>query len=213
MLYATADKDTRQLIESCFHLAIDKALRPLEREIQVRGGKGGSERLGVDGLTFARFTHHTARTVDGQVEDMQLHQHVLVINGARGSDGKYRSLDSTKLYELKDQTEHIFYKELRRRLELNLRIRTEDDGKSFKLPDVPDEPCQYYSKRSHQVKDQKEVLQQKYPNLSPLELTQKAQKSNRSPKRDINSSELFAYWKKEAQEKFGFTAEQVLGDQ
>jgi conjugative relaxase-like TrwC/TraI family protein len=82
--------------------------------------RGGRDGYGVrqedgHGLIGAAFTHFTSRALDPQV-----HTHVLIVNLAQGSDGRYTALDGTDLFTHRRAAGYLYQAvlrdELRRRL-------------------------------------------------------------------------------------------------
>jgi conjugative relaxase-like TrwC/TraI family protein len=75
--------------------AVAEVLGYLEREAAlVRRSLGGSRSVLVaDGLVAAGFVHRTSRA-----PDPHLHTHVLVVNCARGGDGRWTALDGRAVY-------------------------------------------------------------------------------------------------------------------
>ena len=93
-LLAHPDEATHQAIELAHWLAVNEALRFLQK-------KAGLSRVTVDGdvsivpaeMIFAGFTHFTNRNIEPH-----LHTHVIVPNVVRCEDGKWRALDAVELY-------------------------------------------------------------------------------------------------------------------
>ena len=77
----------------------------------TRLGKNGTKVVRGGGLAAAFFPHDMSRELDPQN-----HIHAVVFNFTKGPDGKYRSLDASKLYEHKRQPVPFFAPSLRRDL-------------------------------------------------------------------------------------------------
>ena len=94
-LLAHPDEKTRQVFELSHWLAVNEALRFLQK-------KAGLSRMTVDGevftvqaeMIFAGFTHFTNRNIEPH-----LHSHVIVPNVVRCEDGKWRSLQNDEFYQ------------------------------------------------------------------------------------------------------------------
>ncbi len=97
IIYMLAPPDMKRRIEAELFGAIKKSLGYAEDvACRTRLGAGGCEIVRGDGLVVALFFHAVSRELDPQI-----HVHAIVFNFTRGPDGKYRSLDASKLYEHK----------------------------------------------------------------------------------------------------------------
>jgi len=94
LLYALGDPRVSGTTRVAHDRAVGEALGYLEAyAVRVRRGKDGVTVLPADGLVGAAFRHRSSRA-----GDPQLHTHVLVMNMARGPDGRWSALDGTGLY-------------------------------------------------------------------------------------------------------------------
>lgn len=95
LLWGLSDDTVSAQVEAAHDKAVAAALGYMERHAaRTRRGAGGVEQVEVDGLVAVSFRHRTSRAMDPL-----LHTHVLVANLARTSDdGKWRTLDSRRLY-------------------------------------------------------------------------------------------------------------------
>jgi len=95
LLWGLSDDIVSAEVEAAHDKAVAAALGYMERHAaRTRRGAGGVEQVEVDGLVAAGCRHRTSRAMDPL-----LHTHVLVANLARTSDdGKWRTLDSRRLY-------------------------------------------------------------------------------------------------------------------
>ena len=97
IVHALADPETKRAIEAAMYGAVKEGLRYVEEEAcMTRLGRGGAEVVRGDGLAAALFLHGISRVLDPQ-----LHIHAVTFNFTSGPDGKYRTLDASKLYEHK----------------------------------------------------------------------------------------------------------------
>ena len=104
IVYALADRDTKRQIEAAIYAAVKEALRYIEDEAcMTRLGRNGTEVVRGRGLAAALFLHGISRELDPQ-----LHIHAVTFNFTKGPDGKYRSLDGSKLYEHKHAAGALF---------------------------------------------------------------------------------------------------------
>jgi conjugative relaxase-like TrwC/TraI family protein len=76
-----------------------------------RRGAGGTVQVPVEGIAAAGFTHHTSRA-----GDPQLHTHVLVLNRARGADGRWGGLYGQRLFAWAKTAGHLYQAALRAEL-------------------------------------------------------------------------------------------------
>ena len=144
-----------------------------------------------------QFPHYMSRELDPQN-----HIHALVFNFTKGPDGKYRSLDASKLYEHKKAAGALFRTELAARLE-KLGFEIERDRFSFSIKGVPESLKEEFSKRAEQIRRQ----------LGEKEGTQKqkdeaAVSSRRVKLKNVDRDKVTAEWR-EVGERHGFTAERV----
>lgn len=94
-LWALGDDATRRTIEQAHEDAIASTVKYLEREaIATRAGVNGVAQIDVEGgIVATRFRHYDARS-----GDPQLHDHLVVANKVRGTDGRWRTIDSKLLH-------------------------------------------------------------------------------------------------------------------
>ena len=94
LLFALGDPAVVAASRAAHDRAVRSALGYLEdNAVRVRRGKDGVTVLPADGMVAAGFRHRTSRA-----GDPQLHTHVLVMNMAKGPDGRWSALDGTALY-------------------------------------------------------------------------------------------------------------------
>lgn len=95
VLWALGNEDTRKAIEQAQDKAVQDTIRYLEREaIATRAGTNGVAQLAVEGgIVVTAFRHFESRN-----GDPQLHDHLVVANKVKGSDGKWRTTDSKLLH-------------------------------------------------------------------------------------------------------------------
>ena len=193
VIYASASPELKRAIDAAMYEAAKAGLRYVEDEAcKTRLGAGGSEVVRGGGLAAALFPHDTSRELDPQN-----HIHAVTFNFTKGPDGKYRSLDATKLYEHKKAAGAIFRAELAARLEL-LGFEIERDGFSFSIKGVPQGLSDEFSKRAKQILNE----------LDGREATQKqkdeANLRTRKEKQEVNHDKLLEEWR-EVAERHGFT--------
>jgi len=94
LLFALGDARVAGAARAAHEAAVVEALAYLEETaVRVRRGKDGVTVLPGEGMMAAGFRHRSSRAADPQ-----LHTHVLVMNMAKGPDGRWSALDGTALY-------------------------------------------------------------------------------------------------------------------
>jgi len=93
--WALADPATRDAIHAGHVQALEFVIAYAERNVFAsRSGAGGIVQEDIRGVVAAAFDHW-----DSRAGDPQLHTHVVVMNRAQTSDGKWRTLDSRALFK------------------------------------------------------------------------------------------------------------------
>ena len=147
IIYMLAPPELKRQIEAEILGAVKKSFGYLDDvACRTRLGAGGSELVRGDGLAVALFFHVVSRGLDPQ-----LHVHAIVFNFTRGPDGKYRSLDASKLYDHKMATGALFRTDLAARIE-KLGFEVKRDRFSWRIKGVPEALTDEFSKRSEQIR-------------------------------------------------------------
>lgn len=146
VLWALAPQEIRAEILRAHQRAVTQTLTQLEDTLAVsRSGKAGAvhERAG---LAVVVQQHYASRT-----NDVQTHSHAVVNNVGVRADGSTGALHSINWYRAKKVLgaayQARFASELRHRL--GLTIETKED--SFHIRGVPEETCDVFSKRRHDI--------------------------------------------------------------
>ncbi len=111
--WALGDQHTAGQVQAAHDAGVKAAVGYLERHaLRTRRGAGGVERVEVDGLIGAAFTHRTSRA-----GDPLLHTHVLAANLVRASDdGKWRTFESRRMYQHAKTAGFLYQAQLRHEL-------------------------------------------------------------------------------------------------
>lgn len=149
-LWALTDPTTAKEIEAAHRTAVETSIKWVEKEaIRTRVGCNGVGQIDVaGGVVAARFRHH-----DSREGDPQLHDHVVVSNKVKGSDGQWRSIDGALLYKATVASSETYNStlmdELNRRLGLTFSPRDMGDGKRpvMEIDGVPRELLDLFSSR------------------------------------------------------------------
>lgn len=150
VLFADPDHDRAANVVDAHHHAVDVALEYCETRVaSVRRRVGGDNEVRrVDGLLGARFTHGVSRS-----GDPHLHSHLLVANMARGSDGRFSSLDARAFFAHRRAIDALYRADLRRGLAHRLGVHWErDESGRDQLAEVSHATIATYSSRSAQLR-------------------------------------------------------------
>jgi conjugative relaxase-like TrwC/TraI family protein len=146
ILWADGGANQRAQLEAIHAAAVTQALDFLREEglVEVRLGAGGYLREQPTDLLVGRFNHYTTR--DG---DPNCHTHCVLMNVARCADGKYRTLEPTKLFDWQKVVGSAFRVALAEGLlrEFGLALRSAGQGQ-FEILGIPDTVIAAFSKRS-----------------------------------------------------------------
>lgn len=136
---------------SAFQDSVRDTMREIESEMKTRVRKRGSDFDRQTGnMTWAEFTHFTARPVDG-VPDPHLHSHVYAFNFTkdeiedRWKAGQFGDLKRDATY-----FEAAFDARLAHRLNA-LGMATEKRGLSFEIAGIPESLIDKYSQRRNEI--------------------------------------------------------------
>src|SRR6195952_1100479 len=162
-LWGLGDNDTRRVIEDAHEQAIQNTVKYLEDEaIATRAGRNGVAQIDVEGgLIATRFRHYDSRT-----GDPQLHDHLVVANKVKGSDGKWRTIDSKLLHRQGVAASEFYNQRVMDRVTEGLGVTTElrevTRGKRpvVEIAGIDDRLTKGFSTRSAGIKDAMKKLEQ-----------------------------------------------------
>jgi conjugative relaxase-like TrwC/TraI family protein len=148
VLFGLGDPYTARAVVACHEEAVDAALGWLERHAALtRLGHNGVESAATTGFVAAAFRHRSSRA-----GDPQLHTHVLVANLARGTDGKWRTLDGRALYANAKAASFLYAAHLRWALTRDLGVAwgpvTSGHGE---IEGIPETVRRLFSRRRTQI--------------------------------------------------------------
>ncbi|MFT6989633.1 MAG: conjugative relaxase-like TrwC/TraI family protein [Paraglaciecola sp.] len=148
IIWACADKDTRQSIQAAQFKAVQAAVQFLERHAAfTRRGHNGYIQESVLGLIAATFEHSTSRA-----QDPQLHTHCLIANVAPRHDGSFGTLDSHHLYQWKMASGALYRATLASQLrQLGFTIEQVESEVHFEVGGVPKTICRHFSQRAEAI--------------------------------------------------------------
>ncbi|MEU2258163.1 MobF family relaxase [Nocardia xishanensis] len=117
-LWAVAPRSVAERIEAAHQAAVGDGLAWLERHaVYTRLGRNGIRQVDVEGIVAACFTHRESRA-----GDPDLHTHVLIANRVRAPDGRWRTLDSSALYQAVVTVSEIYNTRLEHHLETTVGV-------------------------------------------------------------------------------------------
>jgi len=209
-LWGLGDNDTRQAIEAAHEAAIEDTVRYLEQEaIATRAGRNGVAQIEVEGgIVATRFRHYDSRT-----GDPQLHDHLVMANKVKGSDGKWRTIDSKLLHRQGVAASEFYNARVMDRVTDALGVTTElrevTPGKRpvVEIAGIDDRLTAGFSSRSADIKNAVKQLERDYrrehgraPDMKArVQLAQQATLDTRPAKAHARSlSDLRAEWHAQA---------------
>ena len=185
-----------ELIVDACEVAVARSIAWLEENACFsRRGHNGVEHVDGDGYVAAAFRHRTSRA-----GDPQLHWHVLVANTTRGPDGRWRTLDGTRVYPALRTAGFLFEAEMRHELtnRFGVQWRPARNGIS-EIDGAPAAVLRHFSKRRSQIEGRLAIK-----GYSSGRAAQVAALSTRDRKADPESDQtLRERWQREA-ESIGF---------
>ncbi len=195
VLAALRPELSEQIVDAC-EIAVARSIAWLEDNACFsRRGHNGVEHVDGDGYVAAAFRHRTSRA-----GDPQLHWHVLVANTTRGPDGRWRTLDGTRIYPALRTAGFLFEAEMRHELtnRFGVQWRPARNGIS-EIDGAPAAVLRHFSKRRSQIEDRLAIK-----GYSSGRAAQVAALSTRDRKADPESDQtLRERWQREA-ESIGF---------
>jgi conjugative relaxase-like TrwC/TraI family protein len=148
------DPEEGQRIEDAHREAVAHAMGHVERDMACRVRVDGKDEDRVTGNLIAlRVTHRTTRpNEDDQTPDMELHDHVVVINATFDDveDGKCKATQIGDIWSHASYYESLYHNRLAANLQsLGYGIRRK--GKGFEIAGVSDELVERFSRRKRAI--------------------------------------------------------------
>jgi len=211
-LWALGDEATRKAIETAHEEAIAETIKYLEREaVATRAGRNGVAQIEVEGGIIAtRFRHYDSRN-----GDPQLHDHLVVANKVKGSDGKWRTLDSKLLHRMNVPASEFYNQtviaKVCKALDVTTELREVTPGKRpvVEIAGVDSRLTEGFSSRSADIKKRMQELEDEYRerhgrtanDAARIQLAQQATLDTRPAKETARSlSDLQKEWHEKAVE-------------
>ena len=148
ILYGIGQNDSAMAVRDAHDAAVRDALGYLERNACLtRRGHAGKESVSGEGFLAAAFRHRTSRA-----GDPQLHTHVVIANGVKGTDGRYGSLDARLLYRHAKTAGYLYQAALRKELGERLGVEWTPVAKgSSEIIGVPRALIHHFSRRREEI--------------------------------------------------------------
>ena len=204
--WALADDETRCEIEQAFDAAVTAVIDYLQLNAisSRRSGANGLEEVSCSrGATVARFTHTTSRA-----GDPQLHAHVLWANKVLCDDGKWRTLDGSKLYANAKAASMVGAAVLRGEISQRLGWSWDksNDSGHCEIAGFPTVLAELWSQRRRAVERVAAKKVREFESNRGREPTveerimiwQQAAEQTRAKKNELPSGDLFEQWKQQA---------------
>ncbi|MUH72797.1 MobF family relaxase [Psychrosphaera haliotis] len=198
--WASSNSHLRHKIQLAHKQAVLQSVALIEDKVAVtRTGKGGLIQEQPIGIVASCFEHSTSRA-----QDPQLHTHCLIANIAARTNKTWGTLDSKHFYDWKMAIGAAYRAELAKNLH-ELGFSIEQDNDSFRLIEVPQNICDFYSKRTKAIKAELE----KYGAMnSSSKAGDVATLMTRQRKDTISRKDLFKRWQNELTQ-LGFSERQL----
>lgn len=196
--WAVADPETRHSIQAAHSRAVAAGLRVIEEHATyARRGHAGAERIGHEGLIAAVYEHSTSRN-----QDPQLHSHAIIMNVARGEDGKWSGIDLDTRWKMAAGA--VYRAELATELQrLGFATERTNDRGEFEILGIKPEVLEHFSSRRAEIEEHLRAHGQEGALASQV-----ATLATRAEKEIVSRPALFARWGAEAAAR-GFTREEV----
>lgn len=200
LLWALSDTATVRQVSDAHDAAVVAAVDYLEEQAGwSRRGAGGRHAVQGRGFVAAAFRHRASRD-----RDPLLHTHVLVANAVQADDGRWGTLDATRLYRHAKTAGYLYQAQLRHELTRRLGVAWEPvvNG-AADLAGVPEEVIRAFSQR-------RQAIEQRLAERGETSAAaaQVAALDTRKPKGTVDAGTLFDEWVTRAA-ALGFTPEQL----
>ena len=156
--WALAGPELRGLIERAHEQAVDRALAYATGQVPMLRRRVSADQVvheKASGVVATSWRHTTARAVDEQVPDPQLHSHVL-LHAAVRKDGEVVAIDSRSWLVHQREVGAAYRTELARELHglgFGIQRGTGRGGRYFEIDGIPQPLIDRWSSRHHQVRD------------------------------------------------------------
>ena len=201
----------KQILEA-YQMALDETMSEIEANAEARVRRQGKDENRITGnLTFAKFTHFTARPMGG-IPDPQLHTHVFVLNATYDPEEKrWKAVQMGQIKTDAPYYQAIFHSKLANNLrEIGYKIRPTKHA--FEIDGISDKVIAEFSRRKNQIEKQAQLKGITHPKIKARlgALTREAKRH------DLPPEQLNELWKlrlaqfSKEQQKILLNSEQLI---
>lgn len=211
MAWGLGDESLREGVQQAHEAAISDVVKFLEEQvIMTRRGAGGARQIDIDGgLIATKFRHYDSRS-----GDPNLHDHLVISNRVKGSDGQWSSIDGRTLYAWNVAASELYNAKLAEHLESELGLVCVPDAAKSELSPVMEiaginrEMVERFSSRRSEISAELDRLKEEYieshghapGRKAMLELAQQATLATRPHKSEAKSlKDLCEEWAAKAE--------------
>lgn len=198
LAWGLGDESLREGVQKAHEAAISDVVKFLEEQvIMTRRGAGGVRQIDIDGgLIATKFRHWDSRS-----GDPNLHDHLVISNRVKGSDGQWSAIDGRTLYQWNVASSEFYNAKLAEYLEQNLGLVCVPDAAKSELSPVMEiagfdrEMVERFSSRRSEISAELDRLKEQYVEThghapgrkAMLELAQQATLATRPHKSEAKS--------------------------
>lgn len=211
LAWGLGDKTLREGVQQAHEAAIADVVKFLEEQvIMTRRGAGGVRQIDIDGgLIATKFRHWDSRS-----GDPNLHDHLVISNRVKGSDGQWSAIDGRTLYQWNVAASELYNAKLAEHLEQTLGLVCVPDAAKSELSPVMEiagfdrEMVERFSSRRSEISAELDRLKEQYVEThghapgrkAMLELAQQATLATRPHKSEAKSlKDLCEEWAAKAE--------------
>lgn len=198
LAWGLGDESLREGVQKAHEAAISDVVKFLEKQvIMTRRGAGGVRQIDIDGgLIATKFRHWDSRS-----GDPNLHDHLVISNRVKGSDGQWSAIDGRTLYQWNVAASELYNAKLAEHLEQTLGLVCVPDATKSELSPVMEiagfdrEMVERFSSRRSEISAELDRLKEQYVEThghapgrkAMLELAQQATLATRPHKSEAKS--------------------------
>lgn len=211
LAWGLGDKTLREGVQKAHEAAIGDVVKFLEDQVvMTRRGRNGVRQIDIDGgLIATKFRHWDSRS-----GDPNLHDHLVISNRVKGSDGQWSAIDGRTLYQWNVAASELYNAKLAEHLESELGLVCVPDATKSELSPVMEiaginrEMVEQFSSRRSEISAELDRLKAEYVEAhghapgrkATLELAQQATLATRPHKGEAKSlKDLCEEWAAKAE--------------
>lgn len=209
--WGLGDKTLREGVQQAHEAAIADVVKFLEDQVvMTRRGRNGVRQIDIEGgLIATKFRHWDSRS-----GDPNLHDHLVISNRVKGSDGQWSAIDGRTLYQWNVAASELYNAKLAEHLESELGLVCVPDATKSELSPVMEiagfdrEMVERFSSRRSEISAELDRLKEEYieshghapGRKAMLELAQQATLATRPHKSEAKSlKDLCEEWAAKAE--------------